>query len=213
MTEELLPDPFNPGQPRPRKHDPYNDLVGQLPNSWIVWRDTAFELLKVMPDFNGNVKKVYVYPTKDEQLPAMRIALTSERMSSEGNWMQGEPHFMHTMTMVIAVMIKAGDPAVLDGRVALMAEAIKATLLTDSVFVNTAEGIDQVNTDIIYPPETEVPLCELRIELVGKLQSRWQPLTPNKFNHLHILRELTTTQDDWPALNDDITTMYEGETP
>ena len=211
--EPPLPDPFHPGRPAPVKHDPYNDEIGTLPNTWVLWRDTAYELLKGMPDFNGNVEKVFVYPTKDEELPAMRIALTRESMSSEGFWAQAEPHFSHTMTMIVSILVAAGDPAVLDGTVMALAENVKRTLLTDYTWINTAEGIDQFITTVTYPDATEVPLCEVRMEIIGKLQSRWQPVTPNKFRELFILRRLTPTQDDIPALDDDITTMFEGGTP
>lgn len=186
----------------------FQTAVGQSPNSALAFRDATFNILSLLPGF-VSCEKNSIFPVKDEDLPAIRIFYGGERMSSQGQWNQGAPHFQHTVTIWVSVVMQGNSPPVLDGTIMNMAETLKYALLTGYVtseqdptiedgayrsWVGYCEGIDNFNIEIRYPREGQESLAEIRCQIEAKLFSDWEPQAPDQFREIDIKTQLSDTE-------------------
>lgn len=188
--------------------NPFLNEIGTSPNTAIVFRDAVYNVLTTLSGF-ASIEKNPIKPVKDEDLPAIRIYLKTERMSSEGQWNQDEPHFVHTPTLWISVLLPGTSAPVLDGSVVLMAETIKSLILSGYVtteqddtiddgpyrhVINYSEGIENFNVDYLYPLDGQSSICEIRMQIDFKLRSSWHPMVPDDFLEIDIKTQMSDTE-------------------
>lgn len=142
-----------------------------------------------------NVFKSRTIPTKDDQIPFAAVWHAGERTEPNGDANVGSPSFIHTLTLVIDVVAKAGNETALDTSIVNLVETIRATLLTDPTWVNLFEGIERCDTRYSYPKETNDFLVEAMIEIEVTFRSEWPPYLPN------MLKTVTVTPTPPGALN------------
>ena len=177
------------------------------PESAVFIRDFTYELLKTYPEFGGRVSKVPIFPTKDDELPALQIKFGSEEMSASSDRNnQGSPKFDHRFSLIISILVAGDGDVSADGAIMRTAEDIKQTLLTSYAWVNQSEGVIGFNTSVDYPRDVDLFLCVVNMEIVLFYQSIWEPLVPysrsarDRYHQAWILGR-TTTQAMFPLLH------------
>lgn len=188
--------------------NPFLTEIGTAPNTAIAFRDAVYNVLSTLAGI-ASIEKNPIKPVKDEDLPAIRIYLKTERMSGEGQGNQGEPHFVHTNTLWVSVLLPGTSPVVLDGTVVSMAETVKKLILSGFVtpdqdetivdepyqhVINYSEGIENFTIDYLYPLDGQSSLCEIRMQIDFRLRSSWHPMTPDDLREIVVDPQLSDTQ-------------------
>ena len=152
--------------------------VNFWPAAPIAIRDGTASRL-VATNLFAHVFTARTQPTKDDQLPVACVWHAGERTQADGDPNTGAPGFVHTLTLAIDVLAKAGTEAALDADIVALVEQTRLALLTDSSWIALFEGIDRCDTRYSYPKETNDFLVQALIEIEVTLRSRWAPVTPN----------------------------------
>ena len=163
------------------------------PTSDIV--ELTYSLLKQVPAFKA-AKKGLTYPTKDEECPIACVAYGPDRADSEGNFNQGAPHFLHTFTLLVSIIDRQDNSDDLEDSIVNLAGAVRTALLNYDPWIRMFEGIDSMQTQVVYPRDAEMPLVEIRMSFDVKFRSDWEPTEVNLFREIVIYRQLSTTEMD-----------------
>ena len=156
------------------------------PASPIEIRDGTALRLAVLPGLT-NVYKARTTPGQDDQLPYACVWYAGERTQPNGDANTGTPSFLHTLTLVVDVMTKAGDDATLDTEIVGLVETARATLMTDPTWISLFEGIEKIDTRYSYPKEASDVVVQAIIEIEVTFRSRWEPVI------LHDLKTVAVT--------------------
>lgn len=155
------------------------------PASPIAIRDGTVTRLQALGLFS-NVFKARTQPTKDDQLPLACVWHAGERTQPNGDANTGAPSFLHTLTLAVDVMTKAGSEADLDTEILALIEQTRAALMTDLTWVGLFEGIERCDVRFAYPKETNNFFVQAILEIEVTFRSIWQPLTPNDLTEVAV---------------------------
>lgn len=160
-----------------------------FPVSPIAIRDGTVTRLQTVPGLKG-VFKGRTIPMKDGAMPYACVWHAGDRTDPIGDANVGEPRFMHTLALAIDVVTSAPNEATLDTDIVTLVEAIKATLLTDTSWVELFEGIESFDTRYIYPPETNLFFVQAAVEVKVTFRSSWPPYAPNDFEQVQVTAKI-----------------------
>ncbi len=148
------------------------------PASPIEIRDGTAARLAVLSGLT-EVYKARTTPGQDDQLPYACVWYVGERTQPNGDANVGAPSFLHTLTLVVDILAKAGDEASLDTEIVTLVETARATLMTDPTWIALFEGIEKIDTKYAYPKEATDIAVQAMIEIEVTFRSIWEPVVPN----------------------------------
>ena len=154
----------------------------------IAIRDGTYDRVKTVPGLT-NVLKARTAPGQDDMLPYAVVWFAGERTQPNGDANTGAPEFIHTLTLIVDVMVRAGDETTLDTAVVGFVETIRATLMTDSTWIGLFEGIERCDTRYAYPKEAADIVVQAMIEFEVTFRSVWQPYVPNDLDTVAVTVE------------------------
>lgn len=155
------------------------------PQGPIAIRDGTFARVQAIPGL-ANVFKARAMPVQDGQMPCAVVWNAGERTGPNGDANTGAPEFIHNLTIVIDILVKAGTEGVLDSDIVLLTETVRATLLSDLTWIEMFEGIERCDTRYSYPKEAADLMAQAMIEFEVTYRSIWQPITPNDLKEVAV---------------------------
>jgi len=153
----------------------------------------AYGLLEVLPNFNKTFQSPS-YPNKDDDTPCIVLSEGPDRADSEGGANQGFPHLLHKFTLRVSVIALAESDLVLSRTIHQLADETRAALLNDMTFQAAVEGVVGMDTDVIYPRESDMNLCEIRMLIYVTTRSYWLPKATVDLREMQIARQLSETE-------------------
>jgi hypothetical protein len=148
------------------------------------------------------VLKTRTLPTKDDQLPVICVAHGGENARADGDANAGAPHFVSDLRLLITVVDLATSDLVLDAGITRKVEEIKQTLFTDSTWLDLFEAIESFAVSYHFPRESEIVLCEARLELTVSYRSAWPPYAINPLEQIETTLQLGPTADPIIIINE-----------
>ncbi len=163
-------------------------------------RDGTASRLAAVPGLK-TVATQRTVPTKDDVLPAALVYHGGERTEPNGDDNVGAPSFFHELTLVVDLVAQAANDAALDTLIVGLAEATRATLLTDATWINLFEGIRRCDVRYAYAKETNAFMAQATVEFEVTFRSAWPPYAPNDFTSVAVNPNAVTQPPLGPAFS------------
>jgi len=160
--------------------------------------DYAEEILKktgdlleaaLVPIVFKSVFRVRTYPTKDNMLPVVTVALGRDRMDADGSDNSGEPSFKHTVTLNVSAVCVAKSQFFIDGKLNEAKSAILTTLLSNTEWLALVEAVSAIDVSMVYPDEGGIIFAEARMAIEVTFRTDWPPVVPDDFLDAFVTEE------------------------
>ena len=170
----------------------------------VAIRESIVERLTGFGDYASDVRRVLVPQLQPESIPNISVAVVSEELEPDGDSNVGEPRFVSTIVIGIALVRKGNDTSVTDGQIDSDIEDALEKLLTDATFVTFGpaalfESVERVSSRRSYPQEGQAYFCVARVEMTFRTRISFEPVIPDHYKGMTITAR-PTGHPDAPAI-------------
>ncbi|AWN43164.1 hypothetical protein [Methylobacterium durans] len=166
----------------------------------IEVRDLAYARICALGIFKTTRDGIVEQLEPADQLPAVTVFVSRERLAPDGDANTGMPKFVNTLTLGVLITVDHGDKRELEPTLNRYATAVTTLLLTDIDFQNEIEAVTDIDQTQRFPADGETYYAEARLEFTIQFRSQWPPAIIDDLRQIILTTRPAPADDDTPAV-------------